>query len=224
MHARRQDAANLTSHASVILTQQLPHAHIAVARVSHANLLGYRLVPQDTDGIQDKISWHWVPDKSTIHNFVWKLEKTGILLDERGKYRRQVTLADVCAGLRDFPETFASTVPWSKVWAIQTDSFPPTVGTRQAETSSLLPTVSGLLSQFVGILDTTRLMDEAWFQVSGYVNSHNSRIWSAENSFVVHTEPLHPEEVSLVRHTWSKYCRFHFLGRHCGQHSIFAHF
>jgi len=38
----------------------------------------------------------------------------------------------------------------SRGLATQSDSIPPTVGTRQAEISSLLPMVSGLPAQFAG--------------------------------------------------------------------------
>jgi hypothetical protein len=40
-------------------------------------------------------------------------------------------------------------------------------------------------------------MDEACFQVSGYVNSQSSRVRCAENAFVIHEEPLHPEKFGI---------------------------
>jgi hypothetical protein len=39
--------------------------------------------------------------------------------------------------------------------------------------------------------------DEAWFHLSGYVNSHNSRIRSAENPHTFHERPLHSLKVSV---------------------------
>ncbi|KAJ3659556.1 hypothetical protein Zmor_011240 [Zophobas morio] len=42
-----------------------------------------------------------------------------------------------------------------------------------------------------GLLDLTFFSDEAWFHLSGYVNSQNFRIWSAENPHVFVETPLH---------------------------------
>ena len=36
--------------------------------------------------------------------------------------------------------------------------------------------------------------DEAWFHLSVYVNSQNTRIWAAENPHTVHEEPLHSQK------------------------------
>lgn len=40
-------------------------------------------------------------------------------------------------------------------------------------------------------LDRVFFTDEAWFHLSGYVNSQNTRIWSTENPHVFHETPLH---------------------------------
>jgi len=42
------------------------------------------------------------------------------------------------------------------------------------------------LTQNPGILDVTFLTDEAWFHLSGYINSQNTCIWAAENPHTVH--------------------------------------
>jgi hypothetical protein len=39
--------------------------------------------------------------------------------------------------------------------------------------------------------------DEAWFHLNGYVNSQNSRTWSASNPHVIHELPLHPLKVGV---------------------------
>jgi hypothetical protein len=36
--------------------------------------------------------------------------------------------------------------------------------------------------------------DEAWFHLSGYVNSQNSRFWSSENPNLFHEVPLHSQK------------------------------
>jgi hypothetical protein len=37
--------------------------------------------------------------------------------------------------------------------------------------------------------------DEAWFHLSGYVNSQNSRFWSSENPHWFHEVPLHSQKI-----------------------------
>jgi hypothetical protein len=44
-------------------------------------------------------------------------------------------------------------------------------------------------------LDLSFFSDEAWFHLSGYVNSQNCRIWSTENTHVFQETPLHPIKV-----------------------------
>jgi len=39
--------------------------------------------------------------------------------------------------------------------------------------------------------------DEAWFHLSRYVNSQNTRIWEAENPHTVHEEPLHSQKIGV---------------------------
>jgi hypothetical protein len=44
----------------------------------------------------------------------------------------------------------------------------------------------------IDILDKVLCSDEAWFHLSGYVNSQNSRKLSAENPHAFHERPLSP--------------------------------
>jgi hypothetical protein len=37
--------------------------------------------------------------------------------------------------------------------------------------------------------------DEAWFHLSGYVNSQNSWFWSSENPHLFHEVPLHSQKI-----------------------------
>ena len=47
------------------------------------------------------------------------------------------------------------------------------------------------------ILKVTWFTDEAWFHVSGYVNSQNTRVWASENPHVFHESSLIPEKVGV---------------------------
>jgi hypothetical protein len=52
-----------------------------------------------------------------------------------------------------------------------------------------------LHSRDFDILDKVFYSDEAWFHLSGYVNSQNSRTWSAENPHTFQERPLHSLKV-----------------------------
>jgi hypothetical protein len=47
------------------------------------------------------------------------------------------------------------------------------------------------------ILDKSFFSDEAWFEMSGYVNSQNMRMWSAENPHFYTQTPLHPQKIGV---------------------------
>jgi hypothetical protein len=47
------------------------------------------------------------------------------------------------------------------------------------------------------ILDVTFFVEEAWFHIPGYVNSQNSRVWSATNPHEIKDTPLHEQKVSV---------------------------
>ena len=47
------------------------------------------------------------------------------------------------------------------------------------------------------VLDKTFFSDEAWFHLSGYVSSQNSRIWSSENPHEFVEKPLHSLKVGV---------------------------
>ena len=70
-----------------------------------------------------------------------------------------------------------------------------------------------LLKENPGILDYTWFSDEAWFHMSGYLSSQNSRICSSENPNAIHEEPLNSEKigvwcgVSRRAHNWSHFLR-----------------
>ena len=41
------------------------------------------------------------------------------------------------------------------------------------------------------------MSDEAWFYLSGYVNSQNTRYWSSKNPHVIHKTPLHDLKIGV---------------------------
>jgi hypothetical protein len=47
------------------------------------------------------------------------------------------------------------------------------------------------------ILTMTWFTDEAWFHLSGYVNSQNMRIWASENPHAFNETPIHPQKVGV---------------------------
>jgi len=48
------------------------------------------------------------------------------------------------------------------------------------------------------LLDITWYSDEAWFHLSGYVNSQNTRIWATEHPHEIHEVPLHSEKTRVL--------------------------
>jgi len=54
-----------------------------------------------------------------------------------------------------------------------------------------------MVSDNPGILDNTWFSDEAWFHLSDYVDSQNSRIWASESPNAIHEEPLHSEKIGV---------------------------
>jgi hypothetical protein len=41
------------------------------------------------------------------------------------------------------------------------------------------------------------IFDEAHFQLDGYMNTENCRIWGAENPRVIHEKPLHAQRATV---------------------------
>jgi hypothetical protein len=46
-------------------------------------------------------------------------------------------------------------------------------------------------------LSKTVFTDEAYFHLSGYMNSENIRMWSAENPHYYVEQPLHPQKIGV---------------------------
>jgi hypothetical protein len=47
------------------------------------------------------------------------------------------------------------------------------------------------------MLDVTFFSDEALFHLTNYVNTQNTHIWSAENTYIAHETPLHPVKIGV---------------------------
>jgi hypothetical protein len=48
-----------------------------------------------------------------------------------------------------------------------------------------------------GILVYTWFSDEAWFHLSGYVSSQNTRLWGSENPHALFQEPFHSQKIDV---------------------------
>ena len=53
------------------------------------------------------------------------------------------------------------------------------------------------LNQNPGILDLTWFTDEAWFHLSEYINSQNTRIWAETNPYTLQAEPLYAQKIGV---------------------------
>jgi len=58
------------------------------------------------------------------------------------------------------------------------------------------------------LLDITWYSDEAWFHLSGYVNSLNTHKWATEHHHEIHEVPLHSEKTGV----WCAISRRHIIG------------
>ena len=58
------------------------------------------------------------------------------------------------------------------------------------------------------ILNDTFFTDEAWFHLSGYTNTQNSKTWATENSHETFEKPLHDQKIGV----WCTVSRSHIVG------------
>lgn len=54
-----------------------------------------------------------------------------------------------------------------------------------------------LVQDNLDILDYTWFSDEAWFHLSGYINSQNCRIWASKNLNAIHEEPPYSKKIGV---------------------------
>ncbi|BFZ07560.1 hypothetical protein BsWGS_10599 [Bradybaena similaris] len=69
------------------------------------------------------------------------------------------------------------------------------------------------------ILDVTFFSDEAWFHLSGYVNSQNNRIWSSFNPNAFYAAPVHDAKIGV----WCAVSRRRIIGPIFFNNTINAH-
>lgn len=58
------------------------------------------------------------------------------------------------------------------------------------------------------VLDETFYTDEAWFHLTGYINSQNSRLWTADNPHEFSAKPLHDQKIGV----WAAVSRSRVVG------------
>ncbi|RZC35577.1 hypothetical protein BDFB_015143 [Asbolus verrucosus] len=58
------------------------------------------------------------------------------------------------------------------------------------------------------LLNLTFFSDEAWFHLSGYINSQNMRMWSTDNPHIFIESPLHAQKIGV----WMAVSRRRIIG------------
>lgn len=156
-----------------------------------------------------------VPTKATILSMVRKLETTGVLNSESGRHRPGMsvqTIDNVQTRLLNSPkkslrrlsqETGISYGTCQRA-AKKAGLRPYRVHMMQAlkeadheERRRYCQWFQDVLIPRPNILSITWFTDEAWFHLSGYVNTQNSRYWAAVNPHVIHETPLYDEKVGV---------------------------
>ena len=66
------------------------------------------------------------------------------------------------------------------------------------------------------------VLDEAWFHLSGYVNSQNTCTWATEHPHEIHEVPLHSEKTGVVCNLQASHNRSNFLPRDFEYYSLSA--
>lgn len=158
-----------------------------------------------------------MPHRNGVRNLISKFRETGSVLDAARSGRPSVdeeTVEDVKERITNSPHKSVRRL------ALQADIPKSTAHDILKKKLSLYPYKVTVLHQlqeadsearvhfcrwfqeFVSdngedILDLTFFTDEAWFHLSGYVNSQNCRVWSSENPFEFKEKPLHDQKVGV---------------------------
>jgi len=154
------------------------------------------------------------PSKCCIQKLVKKLETTGSLLTQHagGRKMSEETIHDVKERLLVSPTkslrrlSQETNLPYStcqraakkaKTHAYRVSCVQELHPMHHEKRVRFCLWIKDFLTQNPGILDVTFFTDEAWFHLSGYVNSQNTCIWAAENPHTGHEEPLHSQKIAV---------------------------
>lgn len=156
------------------------------------------------------------PSKSTIHDLVKKLRTTGSLIDQKRERKRSVLTEDkldeIGENLERSPKKslrkLSQQMDVSLSSARKATKLLRLHAYKTTVVHSLQPADHGprmVFSNWItnavcnGEVDPemTFFTDEAWFHLSGYVNSQNSRYWCSENPHISHEKPLHDVKVGV---------------------------
>jgi hypothetical protein len=149
-----------------------------------------------------------VPSTRTIHNLVNELRTTGLLIDNKQKYKRRVLTEEKLmtrTRLEDTPrkllKILAHETGVSKSSARTTTQLLKLRPYKATVIHILQPCHSASRVQFCswflqyvveGEIDQqlTFFSDEAWFHLQGYINTQNNCYWSSQNRHLTHEVPL----------------------------------
>jgi hypothetical protein len=146
------------------------------------------------------------PSKHCIQNLVKILETKGTLLDVRGGGRPQMlekTVNDIANRLLASPrkslQRLCKKLDYQEacVKELLKRSACMLTGLQLSRNLYSKITIQTFIDENPGIFDYTLFSDEAWFHLSGYVNSQNTRLWGSENPHAMFEEPLHSQKVGL---------------------------
>jgi len=167
------------------------------------------------------------PAKSTIQDLVKKWRSTGSVLNNKKRRSKTVLtlnkLTEINNRLRNSPrKSLRRLSVQSGVSYTSTHRATKQLGLKAYKVSvqqQLLPADFNnrrIFCQwirdeiFIGQIDPNLLFfsDEAWFHLSGYINSQNNRYWSTENPHQLHEIPLHDQKVGV----WCAISRTRIVG------------
>jgi transposase len=140
-----------------------------------------------------------VPSKRTVQTIISKFRQTGSVCDKKRVRKSSVLTAEK---MKQIEQSFVQTPRKSltrrssqlgisygscQKAAKKLKMFPYKVKVvqelKESDPAKRLEFCQWFLEfiQEIGILDRTYFTDEAWFHLSGYINSQNTRIWGTEN-------------------------------------------
>jgi len=159
-----------------------------------------------------------VPHRDTVRDLIDKFRRTGSVADEERSGRpsrlSEEKIAEISNKMAQSPtksirrlsqETDLSKTTVHKALRCELRLFPYKItamhqlqNTDYEKRSAYCTIMQDFIStKGEEVLDITFFTDEAWFYLSGAVNSQNSRIWSAANPYEFHESPLHDQKIGV---------------------------